>query len=170
VITGYRSPRQTVKQTSTFYDQQYALLAAKGVAKPNVRKAFIVDLISYVQDLQAKGHEVMVNLDANENLGQDKTFGLQTLIDTCSLRDLHSIVPGEAPATYKYGHHRRIDYMLGTKAVSENVVQAGFLSYEDSIFSKHRGLFLDLNFARLLELVSDPTMQCKQSRFLLGAS
>jgi hypothetical protein len=31
VITGYRSPRQTVKQTSTFYDQQYALLAAEGV-------------------------------------------------------------------------------------------------------------------------------------------
>ena len=36
IITAYRSPRQQRKDGFGFYDQQYALLLASGVSKPNV--------------------------------------------------------------------------------------------------------------------------------------
>ncbi len=103
---------------------------------------------------------MIVSLDANETLGQDKTFGLAHLMAECSLIDLHLLGPEDPPATYKYGTDRRIDYMFGSVAVSDAVSCAGYNSYDNGPFSKHRGIFVDLDFTQLMGSV-DPIAPTK---------
>jgi hypothetical protein len=43
--------------------------------------------------------------------------------------------------------------MLGTPAVAQCVRRAGYLAYDNGIFSKHRGLFIDLDFTELMGAV-----------------
>ena len=150
VLTAYRSPRQQPSAGFGFYDQQYALLLSKGISKPNVRRQFITDLTKFINDLQSAGHEILLSLDANEILGQDKTYGIGHLLDECTLADLHCLGPELPPATYKYGSDRKIDFMLGSPAVANCIRSAGFLAYDNGIFSKHRGLFIDLDFQELM--------------------
>ena len=154
IITAYRSPRQQPSGGFGFYDQQHSMLLSQGVKNPNVRKQFITDMCHCVNELQNNGYEILLSLDANEVRGQDRTYGIDFLLDECSLSDLHCLGPDSPPATYKYGNARRIDYMLGSHALLESVRRAGYLSYDDGIFSKHRGLFLDLDFQSLLGQVA----------------
>ena len=161
VLTAYRSPRGQPQGGFGFYDQQYALLLSKGVDKPNVRRQFITDLVLFINKLQVEGHEVLVSLDANETIGEDRTFGLAHLLDECTLTDLHLLGSADPPATYKYGSERRIDFMLGTPAVADAVSRAGYAAYDSGgICSKHRGLFVDLDFAQLMGAV-DPITPAK---------
>jgi hypothetical protein len=147
IITAYRSPHQQLQSGFGFYDQQYALLLASGVAKPNVRTQFIRDIINFIQELQKDIHEIILSLDANETNGQDKV-GIDLVLRECQLYDLHTIGPDDnPPATYPYGNHRRIDYMLGMSMVKETVRQAGYLAYNDCIHSKYRGLFSRLRLS-----------------------
>ena len=160
VITGYRSPRQTNKQTYSFSDQQYALLKAEGIKQPNIRLQFIADMVKQILKLKDAKHEVMLMLDANELMGESLD-GIQRLVDACDLHDLHSI-HANPPATYKYGHARRIDFMLGTAAVFESVTGAGYAAFDDGIFSKHRVIFVDLDYSTLLGHVTDPTARASR--------
>lgn len=150
IITAYRSPRQQPTGGFGFFDQQHSLLLSQGVSNPNVRKQFVTDIVLFLNNLQSKGYEVIVSLDANETLGQDKHFGLAYLIDECTLTDLHLLGPSDPPATYKYGVDRRIDYMFGSTAVVSAIRHAGYNSYDNGVFSKHRGLFIDLDFTQLM--------------------
>ena len=74
-------------------------------------------------------------------------------MEECKLCDLHCLGPDAPPATYKYGLDRKIDYMLGTPAVAQCIRGAGFLAYDDGIYSKHRGLFIDMDFKALMGTV-----------------
>jgi hypothetical protein len=150
VLTAYRSPRQRPTAGFGFYYQPYALLLSQGVTKPNERKQFKTDLTSFINDLQNAGHEILVSLDANETLGHNSAHGMRHLLEICSLTDLHCLGPDSPPATYKYGVDRKIDYMLGTTAVAQCVRRAGFLAYDNGIFLKHRGLFIDIDFNDLM--------------------
>ena len=160
ILTAYRSPRQQPTGGFGFYDQQHSLLLSQGVKNPNVRRQFVTDLVKFVNQLQVDGYEILVSLDANETLGQDKTFGLAHLIAECTLTDLHLLGPTNPPATYKYGAARRIDYMLGTAAVASAVCRAGYNAYDNGVFSKHRGLFIDMDFTLLMGAV-DPIAPTK---------
>ncbi|KAI2513931.1 hypothetical protein MHU86_315 [Fragilaria crotonensis] len=154
ILTAYRSPRQQPTGGFGFFDQQHSLLLSQGVSNPNVRKQFIIDIILFVNNLQSKGYDVIVSLDANETLGQDKHFGLAHLIDECTLTDLHLLGPSDPPATYKYGVDRRIDFMFGSAAVASAICRAGYNAYDNGVFSKHRGLFIDLDFTKLMGSVA----------------
>ena len=86
-----------------------------------MRKKFITDIIVAINQLQADGYDILLSLDANETMGQDSSHGINSLLEDCTLHDLHLSNPSPPPATYKYGHHRRIDYMLGSEAVFASV-------------------------------------------------
>ena len=164
ILTAYRSPRQQPNGGFGFFDQQYSLLLSKGVKKPNVRRQFIVDLCIFINNLQHNGFEILLSLDANEILGQDTTYGIQHLLSECALIDLHRLSPEVPPATYKYGKDRTIDFMLGSPNISDSVCRAGYLAYDDGIFSKHRGLFVDVDFHQLMGPMA--SMMPPQSRQL----
>ena len=50
--------------------------------------------------------------------------------------------------------------MLGSAAVASAVSRAGYNAYDDGVFSKHRGLFIDLDFTTLMGSV-DPIVPTK---------
>ena len=89
VLTAYRSPCQQTTGGYGFFDQQHSLLLSKGTIKPNVRKQFIQDIIVEVNKLQADGREILLSLDANKIIGQDKTDGIASVLESCTLHDLH---------------------------------------------------------------------------------
>ncbi len=155
ILTAYRSPRQQPMGGFGFYDQQHALLLAKGIKCPNVRKQFVQDIIRFIQSLQHDGYEVMLNLDANGIVDMSTANGICQIMTECSLIDLHSLGPTPPPATYKYGTHRQVDFMLGSTLLSNAIRRSGYLAYDNDngFFSKHRGLFVDLDFASLMGAV-----------------
>jgi hypothetical protein len=130
IMTAYRSPRQQPNGGFGFYDQQHAMLIAAGVKKPNVRKQFVMDIIQFIQQLQSAGHEIILSLDANEaSVDTPDKYGIDLIIKSCHLTDLHTLSHSHPPLTYKYGSNRRIDYMLGSETIAESVVHAGYLPY-----------------------------------------
>ena len=120
--------------------------------KPNVRKQFITDRVVYINKLQSDGYEIVLSLEANEMSDQDPKFGIGHLAEECTL---HLAGPSKPPATYKYGHKRCINYMFGSAMVLESLRHAGYLAYDNGIFSKHRGLFVDLYFQTLMGSVEN---------------
>jgi hypothetical protein len=150
IVTAYRSPRQSPTGGYGFYDQQYALLLSQGVKKPQVRKQFILDLTVDINKLQADGFEVILSLDANETMGEDRVHGISSLAENCTLQDLHCLGAATPPETYPIGTKRRIDFMFGSAGVIPFVRKAGYLEYNNGILSMHRGMFIDLDFEALM--------------------
>jgi hypothetical protein len=78
-------------------------------------------MISEVNRLQADGFEITLLLYANETNGQEKVDGIDSLISSYTLHDVHCLTAATPPATYKYGKSRRTDFMLGSKVVKDAV-------------------------------------------------
>jgi hypothetical protein len=157
ILTAYRSPRQQPKGGFGFYDQQHAILIASGIKKPNVRKQFVIDIVHFINSLQSDGHEIILSLDANESsTDQPDKYGIDYILQSCQLKDLHTLGPSQPPETYKYGSNRRIDYMLGSESIADAVVNAGYLPFDDNgITSKHRGLFIDFDHHQIMGQVDN---------------
>jgi hypothetical protein len=78
-----------------------------------------MDLIAFINQQRSLNghHEIILNLDANEALGEESQ-GIAKLMRECNLVDLHNI-PGmeleqQLQDTYYRGDKRRINFMLGT--------------------------------------------------------
>jgi hypothetical protein len=115
---------------------------------PNPRKQFIKDLIAFINQKQSLNHEIILNLDANEALGEESQ-GIAKLMRECNLVDLHNI-PGMEPEqqlqdTYQRGNKQRIDFMFGTPWIQTCVQCRGALEYNDGIVLDHRGMYVDLD-------------------------
>jgi hypothetical protein len=84
---------------------------------PNPRKPFITDLTVFINQKQSQNHEIILNLDANEALGEESQ-GIAKLMRECNLAELHDIPEMEPEQqlqdTYQRGDKRRINFMLGT--------------------------------------------------------
>jgi hypothetical protein len=57
---------------------------------PNPQKQFIKDLINFINQKRSQKHEIILNLDANEALGEESQ-GIAKLMRECNLVDLHDI-------------------------------------------------------------------------------
>ena len=124
IITGYRCIRNISGESSAWNQQAIFLKDRKSVRSPNPRKQFIKDLTDFINQKRALNHEIILNLDANEVVGEDSQ-GISKLMSDCNLSDLHD-VPGMDPDqqlqdTYRRGNKRRIDFMLGTPKIRECV-------------------------------------------------
>ena len=54
---------------------------------PNPRKQFIFDLTKYIKAKQKQNHNIILNLDANEVIGEESQ-GITKLIRECGLTNL----------------------------------------------------------------------------------
>lgn len=153
IITGYRVCEQSRNDAGegTVMAREWDYLLDKGVAKPNPRQSFLDDLKRQITQLQEQGREILLMLDANQMLQNDNkltTFG--QMAHDCDLHDLHSTAP--ARTTCHSSTRGRIDYILGSPAVVAAILQSGTLSYAEGLTSDHRGLFVDIDFPKLLQL------------------
>lgn len=152
IITGYRVCKQD-NNLGVFssYKQQLLALKQRYPDKPEQllqpRQYFITDLIQYITDLNITTDDyLIVQLDANEVIGEDKTHGLLHLMTTLKLQDiipLHHKTECNI-ASYTGSKDRRIDYILGTLNIVPLIDQCGYLPFHTGMESDHRAIFIDL--------------------------
>ena len=80
-----------------------------------------------------------------------------SFMHACSLEDL--LVSRNIPSTASNSSRgQHIDFILGTKLFSSAVRKGGIMSFEQSPFSYHRALFVDLDEHTLFQdSTTDPT-------------
>ena len=107
------------------------------------------NLIAYVKTLQSGLDEVIIVLDANEQLGSN-SHGLTKLMRECRLVDLFHQHHGVCPAfpTYDNGSSR-LDYAIGSPSLLPFVQKCGYLPFYQGVSSDHRGLFIDLSLTMI---------------------
>jgi hypothetical protein len=71
IITGYQCVRNTSDEGSIWTQQSIYLKDRKLITLPNPWKQFIKDLIAFINQKRALHHDVILNLDANEAMGED---------------------------------------------------------------------------------------------------
>ena len=70
VLTAYRVSQVSMPQhgEGTTYHQEHMITSKTGNTNPNPRKHFILDMIKFIQDHQGRGREILLMLDANEEV------------------------------------------------------------------------------------------------------
>ena len=83
------------------YFQQQAIMFSTRGPKFDLRKAFIDELIKFINSLQAAGDYILVRIDANAGLESEKQK-IDRLLRECCLTDLLKCFPEESdpPETY----------------------------------------------------------------------
>ena len=139
----------TVAGPLTAASQQWSLLKQAGILNPNPRKQFFTDLATQVKKWIGSNCEVCVMMDANKVL-EDKEGNLKSFLDQTSLVDVHRHFHGadHEPATYIRGS-KKIDHILCTQGFLDCVTKSGIESFGEGLASDHRGIFLDVDAAKL---------------------
>ena len=129
----------------TAFGQQAALLSIEGIST-NPRQQFILDLIESVKEWRKDLDDVMILLDANQDLTSSTGQSLTTLMRECQLVNLFHHHHGVRPtfSTYDLGS-KRLDYAIVTATLSPYVIKCGYLPFYLGVSSDHRGLFIDLS-------------------------
>ena len=120
IISSYRVSQSSIRHVGekTVYSQEYMALQADGMPNPEPRKRCLQELNEVVQSNVAKGHMVLLNLDANEDIASNSQ-----LQEFCNDLNLVDLVATFSPhqrnsATYKRGQ-KRIDYSFCTHDLLE---------------------------------------------------
>ncbi|CAB9530719.1 expressed unknown protein [Seminavis robusta] len=147
VITTYQVVK-TDPYTSgptTYATQLFGLYTKEGRQEPhNLRKHHANDLVSFVQDLQSKGHLVMVAGDFNTDLGEEEG-GLDHLCSECNLIDPILTTHGAANfSTYNRGKNI-LDYILIDPELLPTIVRCGYEAFHAHVISDHRGVYIDVD-------------------------
>jgi hypothetical protein len=87
IITGYRCVQNSSGDTSIWNQEKIFMRDRQSRQSPHPRKQFIKDLITFINDKRSVNHDIMLNLDANENLGKEMQ-GISKLMRECGLVDL----------------------------------------------------------------------------------
>jgi len=148
IVSAYRvCPQQFDPTTSTVTAQQTRILLQQGVPNPNLRKLFITDLVTQINSWRNQHKEVLVGLDANENVDDPRSKIMRLLAET-DLIDLHQHrYPAlKKPATHQRGSHP-IDLIIGSPRLASALINAWILPFGDPPLIKgdHRLLGLDFN-------------------------
>ena len=165
VITAYRVCPGSINTSpiGSAFSREFEFHRTQGTKSPNPRRIFLHDLRRIIIHLQSLGNSVILMLDSNAQLEEDRD--LQEMTTACDLHDLHYSSP--APSTYLGSATRRIDHMFGCSIVVNSMSGSGSLSYLEGPQSDHRGLFVDLNHISLLGVPKlSPAIQTASSRLL----
>jgi hypothetical protein len=184
IISAYRVPLKSPSSVGvkTAYMQQLRAIQLKALEQtdkiliPEPNKQFILDLQSWIQHLQSRGHKIILCLDNNEDIfssvgavhpleynpnyitiNSAHDGSLRTLSVTCGLVDVladqHSSRP--LPATYIRGK-KCIDYILVSASIQHAVERSGILPYHSIFSGDHRPCFLDFNATALFSSLTSP--------------
>jgi hypothetical protein len=149
MISAYRVCSTKTPGPFTAYSQQAHIMSLRGNTNPDPRQETIQDLTDLIQKKQELGHQIVLSIDANEDIQQNpkNTTGLQTLIQKTDLIDTSMILPNLAD-TRNTGS--KIDYMLVSPAIVPAIERIGWYEYNAFAPSDHRAGFIDFNSAKLL--------------------
>ena len=113
-------------------------------------RQFVTDINIFINQHQRKDREIILMMDANEEIGINSK-GIATLLSECSLTDLlqHRHPTLQTPVTYNRGT-KSIDYILGTSHFNEAVERCGILPFYHHIQAEHRAIYIDFHANKLV--------------------
>ncbi|CAJ1959777.1 unnamed protein product [Cylindrotheca closterium] len=148
VVSAYR-PNPPGKGESTVWAQHRSFFRSQGRQR-DPREAFMVDLLHAITQWRDKGCEVIVGVDANEDVSsyQDSSFRQQ--LRSIGLEEaILQRHPSQTAATqHRNKRGRPIDGIFATSGV---VVKAGgYYNFDEFFACDHRGLWIDIDLERTL--------------------
>jgi len=158
VLSAYRVCPQLFDATSlTATAQQTRLLLQQGVRNPNPRQQFVSDLISQIQRWRDQHKEVLIGMDANENVS-DSASQIARIFDETDLIDMHHhrYPTRPKPATYQRGSNP-IDMMIGSPLLASALTHAWILPFGEPTLIKGDHRLLGLDFSPLILFGSTTT-------------
>ena len=167
IITAYRVTQNSIDQAGhkTAYAQQWAVARIQGEEQPEPRKQFITDLQREIKKLQTD-HDIILMLDANEQIIEGKNHGISHLAASCNLCDIIATKHPETKTTATYARGtKRIDFILISTTLVSKVKESGLLAFYDGIESDHRGMYVDFDTTLLFQ-DSTPHLYTQPSRKL----
>ena len=158
VVSAYRPCQESIAHSglSSAYAQQHRLMNLQGDPDPKPRQRFLTDLQIEVSQWTAAKHEVIVSMDANEDLRDRNSKLAQFLADTQLMHLLGNRHHLNTPATHTT---KTIDYVFCTPGVADAVTACGYLPFQHNaeIKGDHRSIYVDFD-ARILFGVVTPEM------------
>jgi endonuclease/exonuclease/phosphatase family metal-dependent hydrolase len=115
--------------------QQEWMYADRGFSTVNLRCQFVTDIIILINELQHRGHEVVLMADLNEASGLGSAA--DKLCFECNLADAHSLGGRlNPPPTYHRGSEK-IDFVLLSASLVSSVRASAILALHDGYLSDH---------------------------------
>jgi len=178
MITAYRVCTQSINTIgeTTATAQQFRQLSKQmrehdTVDDPKPRWQFIIDLQAWIESLVSEGHDIILCLDANENINNNTgsytplqyisnkpTIGsghdgsLATLMCTCGLVDpLLLQHPDQTPPSTYSRSDNRIDYIVISSSLVPAVLRTGIMPYDSVFISDHRPTYVDFESSLLFQ-------------------
>ena len=97
IVSAYRVSQKTMPGPTTAYTQQYKMLQDMDHSDPHPRNQFIIDLTAHLQTAISNKEEIILALDANEEILPDGVPGpansITTLKNTMHLSDVFTLPP-----------------------------------------------------------------------------
>ena len=106
----------------------------------------IYDLSKFIQECKSQGDEVILCLDANEELTKDgnpKKGSTSQLTKDNAMIYAHKFLGGTGGTSKISG--KIIDYILVTAGILPSIIRGGKRPFEEGVASDHKALFLDLD-------------------------
>jgi len=152
VVSAYRvCPQQFDVTAMTVTAQQTRILLQQGVTNPNPRIQFISDLIQQINIWCQQHKEVLISMDANENVDDPRSKIMQLFVETDLINlHYHHHPAATKPATHQRGSHP-IDMMIGSPLLASTLKHAWILPFGEPTLIKgdHRLLGLDFDVETL---------------------
>jgi hypothetical protein len=166
VITAYRPCKTTGPNTT--WTQQWLLLRENKL-DPDPIKEFYKYLDSELQKWKNNNYEIIVQIDANEEIGRNPG-GLGKVL---SGNGLFNIVANQHqmdtyPPTYARGN-KRIDYIFGTEKIQQHCKSSGILPLNIGYPSDHRPIFIRIDLQKILSTEVNP-IESPASRLIISAT
>ena len=169
IITCYRVSQVSsvgLEDTNTAFIQQQTILRKSGLQSPCPRKECLAELANFIIMVEAKGHEVILSIDANEAVYSYRS-ALPEFLSQTTLVDTISHMHGDlAPKTYLRGH-RRIDYVFASESLLPHLRRSGHLGILDAIPSDHVGIWLDFDGTEIVRGATEQLGSIQQKPFTM---
>ena len=149
-ISAYRvcdGAKEASITSRTVRAQQEWMYADRGHSSIDLRHQFVADIIVVINDLQHKGHDVVVMMDANE--ASVSGSAVDRMCYSCNLADVHGLSGKiDPPPTYHRGS-AKIDFVLISASLVHTVRSVAILALHDGYLSDHRALLVDFDATSL---------------------
>ena len=148
LINAYRvCQKYMTEKTHTSYMQQYEIQIKEGIADPQPFTQVITDLIKFINECKKEGDEIILCLDANEEMEKEhndtKKGTITRLTRDNALICAHEYL-GYSDETSEKGR-KQIDFILVSPGVLPALIRGGYRPYSEGIASDHRCLFTDID-------------------------
>jgi hypothetical protein len=160
--------RSNKQKLAIIMTQQWLLLREQQ-KDPDPIQEFNNDLNNLLHHWRASDTEIILLIDANEEIGA-KPGGISSTITRNALYDLlaNQHDTNACPNTYIRGT-KRIDYIFGTEKVLKHCKSSGILPFCHGYPSHHRAIFVRVDMQNILQTEVN-TMESNAARLLQSAS